>query len=260
MIACSAVRLHQLTFHILLRDFLAALVFLLISCGQSYGQTAECSLTFADLPAAPELLGFKLGMTKEQVKARIPQVVFGKEDDFGVSKTTINPYFDPRIDKTAFENVRSISLDFLDHHLTSVWIGYESSFGAASVGDFVKRISQSLHLPDAWVSWRARGQQLHCTNFQVTVTMVGGGPSFRILDTAAGDVVAGRRESKEEQESAVPAANEQTTEIVGDRKSRLYYPPGCQALKEMAEVDRVVFKDQEAAEKLGFKAAKACQQ
>jgi len=260
MIAGSAVKLRQFTINTLLRDFLAALVFLLIPCGQSYGQTAQCSLTLADLPAAPELLGFKPGMTKEQVKARIPQVVFGKEDGFGVSKTTINPYFDPRIDKTAFENVRSISLDFLDHHLTSIWIGYESSFGVASVDDFVKRISQSLHLPDAWVSWRARGQQLHCKNFQVTVTMVGGGPSFRLLDTAAEDEVAGRRESKEEPETASPEANEKTTEIVGDSKTGLYYPQGCQPLKEIAEADRVVFKDPEAAEKLGFKAAKACQQ
>src|SRR5262245_11013786 len=126
MIACSTLQHPEPKQSI--RNFLLSLVFIAIATGCSYGQTRQCSLSFTDLPPAPELLGFKLGMSKEQVKVRVPQVVFGKEDDFGVSKTTINPYFDPRIDKSGFENVRSISLDFVDHHLTSIWIGYESSF------------------------------------------------------------------------------------------------------------------------------------
>lgn len=241
-------------------NFAVTLLFLLISSGYAYGQTAQCSLNLADLPAAPELLGFQLGMTKEQVKVRIPQVVFGKNDEFGVSKTTINPYFDPRIDKSTFENVRSISLDFLDNHLTSLWIGYDSSFNVASVDEFVKRISQSLHLPAAWVSWRTRGQQLRCKNFQVTVTLVADGPSFRLLDTGAEDVLAARRETKEEQESKVSEASEGATEILGDKKNKIYYAAGCQPTREIAEPDRVIFKDAEAADKAGFKAAKACQQ
>jgi len=246
-----------------LRPFVLTFFLLLISSGYCYGQTARCSVNLEDLPAAPELLGFKLGMTKEQVKARIPQVVFGKNDAFGVSKTTINPFFDPHIDKSAFENVRSISLDFLDNHLTSLWIGFESSLGVSSTDDFVKRITQSLHLPDTWSSWHMRGQQLQCANFQVTVSMVAGGPSLRLLDSGAEDVVATRRETREEQESATAttseATTETTTEVLGDKKTRLYYPVGCKPLKEVGEPDRVIFKDSETADKAGFKAAKACQ-
>jgi len=238
----------------------ASLLFLLISSGYAYGQTAQCSLNLADLPPARELLGFQLGMTKEQVKVRIPQAVFGKNDEFGVSKTTVNPYFDPRIDKSTFENVRSISLDFLDNHLTSLWIGYDSSFIVASVDEFVKRISQSLHLPAAWVSWHTTGQQLRCNNFQVTVRLVADGPSFRILDLGAEDVLAARRETKEEQESAAPEASEGATEILGDKRNKIYYGAGCQAATKIPEPDRVTFKDAEAADKAGFKAAKACQQ
>ena len=81
---------------------------------------AQCSQKISDLPAAPELLGFHLGMTKDEVKGKVPQTVFPRADPFGVSKTTINPYFDKTIDKTKFEGVRSISLDLLDDHLTSL--------------------------------------------------------------------------------------------------------------------------------------------
>jgi hypothetical protein len=76
-------------------------------------------------------------MTKEEVKVRVPQSVFGRTDDFGVSKTTINPYFDPKIDKSKFESVRSVSLDMLDDHLTSLWIGFDETFKVQSIDDFV---------------------------------------------------------------------------------------------------------------------------
>ena len=72
---------------------------------------SQCTQKFSELPAAPEFFGFHLGMTKDEVKARVPQTVFGRTDAFGVSKTTINPSFDPKIDQTKFEGVRSISLD-----------------------------------------------------------------------------------------------------------------------------------------------------
>jgi hypothetical protein len=89
---------------------------------------SQCTQKLSELPSAPELLGFHLGMTKEEVKVRVPQSVFGRTDDFGVSKTTINPYFDPKIDKSKFESVRSVSLDMLDDHLTSLWIGFDETF------------------------------------------------------------------------------------------------------------------------------------
>src|SRR5688572_3525153 len=87
-------------------------------------QESPCTIKLTDLPAAPELMGFRLGMTTDQVKARVPQVLFAKADDFGVAKTSINPDFDPRIDKATFPGVRTVSLDFLDGRLTSLWLGF----------------------------------------------------------------------------------------------------------------------------------------
>jgi len=222
---------------------------------------AQCTKKMSNLPAAPELLGFRLGMTKDQVKAKVPQTVFGKADPFGVVKTTINPYFDPTIDKTKFEGVRSISLDLLDDRLTSLWIGFDETFKAHTVEEFVKVISQSLQVEGNWSSWKSRGQQLRCADFQLIVTTVANGPSFRLIDTAADDLVAERRQAKEEQDALAETGNGSESvdaEIVADKHSKTYYPTGCEPAKEIADANKVMFKTAADAEKAGFKAAKNC--
>ena len=243
----------------MLRAILFSLLVLLLAQGAS----AQCMKKLSELPAAPELLGFRLGMTKEQIKAHVPQTAFGKADHFGVTKTTINPYFDPKIDKTKFEGVRSISLDLVDDRLTSLWIGFDETFKAHTAEEFVKLISQSLGVNGNWSSWRSKGQQLRCADFQLIVTTVAGGPSFRLLDIAADDLVAERRQAKEEQDSVAADASGESTEatlseIIADKDSKTYYPDGCPPSKEIAEKNKVVFKTVADAEKAGFKAAKNC--
>ena len=226
----------------------------------------QCTRKIAEIPAAPELLGFRLGMTKEEIKTHVPQTQFGHTDDFGVSKTTINPYFDPKIDKAKFEGVRSISLDILDQKLTSLWIGYDENFKARNVDEFVKLITQSMQLSAAnWSSWRSRGQQMRCADFQLIVTMVANGPSLRVLDTAAEETVAMRRQAKEEQDSmaeaaaaAGPTEATEEPEIIADKKSKTYYIGTCTPEKEIAEANKIVFKTTDEAEKAGFKLAKNC--
>ena len=223
----------------------------------------------ATLPAAPELLGFRLGMTHDEIKDLVPQTVFSKSDHFGVAKTTINPHFDPKIDQKKFEGVRSISLDLLDDRLTSLWIGYDDTYKIKTVDEFVTSISKSLQVSGSWSSWRSRGQQLRCADFQLIVSTLAGGPSLRLLDFAAEDTVAARRQQKEEQDSlAETAANEkgeqdsgedkQPTTIIGDKQSKTYYPNGCHPAREISDANRTVFKSAEEAEKAGFKLAKNC--
>jgi hypothetical protein len=228
--------------------------------GSSGTAAAQCTKKLNELPAAPELLGFRLGMTKDQIKAHVPQTVFGRTDHFGVSKTTINPYFDPKIDKSKFEGVRSISLDFLDDRLTSLWIGYDDNFKVTAIDDFVKLISQSLQVPvGSWSSYRSRGQQLRCADFQLIVTTVAGGPSLRVLDVAAEETVATRRQAKEEQDSLAAEANgNEDSEILADKQTKTYYLSTCRPEKEIGEVNRIIFKTTDEAEKAGFKLAKNC--
>jgi len=243
---------------------LRALLFPLLLLLLAESAPAQCTKKMNELPAAPELLGFHLGMTKEQIKARVPQTQFGRADHFGVTKTTINPYFDPSIDKTKFEGVRSVSLDLVDDRLTSLWIGFDETFKIKTADEFIKTISQSLQVNGNWSSWRSKGQQLRCADFQLIVTTVAGGPSLRLLDTAAEDLIAERRRVKEEQDSMAEAnataseTDEAAVEIIADKKSKTYYPNGCQPLKEISAGNKVVFKTAAEAEKAGFKVAQNC--
>lgn len=237
------------------------------------GQLAfgQCTQKIATLPAAPELHGFRLGMTHDEIKTLVPQAQFPKTDHFGVTKTTINPSFDPKIDQKKFEGIRSISLDLLDDRLTSLWIGYDDTYKIKTVDEFIKAISQSLQVSGNWSSWKSRGQQLRCADFQLIVSTLAGGPSLRLLDFGAEDTIAARRQEKEEQDSLAEAAaganddDEQETNgdnqakpIVGDKQARIYYPNGCHPAKEISDANKAVFKTVEEAEKAGFKLARNC--
>jgi len=252
--------MENLIFRFEIKDFPMQLVrlaslLILLCASLAPAQERQCTLKLAQLPDAPELVGFRMGMTKDQVKARIPQVIFGKTNSFGVSKTSINPDFDPRIDKSTFAGVRTVSLDFLDGRITSLWFGYDSSFKLHTVPDFIEEISRSLHLPDAWTPWKSRGQQLRCADFQMTVSIVAEGPSFRILDESAEETLTARREAEEE-----PGSEENSEAIVGDRQSKTYYSKGCHPANEIKEANRVIFNNSEDAEKAGYQLAKQCQQ
>jgi hypothetical protein len=237
------------------RSLLGVLLILLLAAA-TFAQENKCVLKLAELPGSPELFGFHMGMTTVQAKARVPQIVLGRLDPFGAAKTSINPDFDPTIDKASLSGIRTVSLDFLDGRLTSLWFGYDSTFKWRTVPDFVAGISQALRLPDAWKPWKIRGQQLNCADFQMTVTMVSEGPSFRIIDDTAQQTIAARREAKEIQDSA---AEEAADEVVADTKDKVYYVEGCLPPHEIEAADRVVFKSREEAEKAGYKLAKGCQ-
>lgn len=240
---------------------------LLVLLASALSVSAQCTQKIATLPAAPELYGFRLGMTRDEIKTLVPQTQFPKTDHFGVTKTTINPHFDPKIDQKKFEGVRSISLDLLDDRLTSLWIGYDETYKIKTVDEFVPAITQSLQVSGKWSSWKSRGQQLRCADFQLIVSTLAGGPSLRLLDFAADDTIAARRQEKEEQDALAEAqANgdgEKETEsesdtIVADKQSKTYYPNGCHPAKEISEANRAVFKTAAEAEKAGFKLAKNC--
>jgi len=241
-----------------LGTYLTILLIILSSDGiVSAQQAGQCTTKVSNLPAVSELKGFRLGMTIDQVKARVPQVLIPKPDQFGVIKTTINPFYDPRIDTSTFEGVRTVSLDFLDGVLTSLWIGYDSSPKWPAVENFVQGVSQSLQLPNTWTSSKSHGLQLKCADFQMTVTMVARGPSFRIEDLTAEEVLLARRQAQADQE---PAEESEPAEelIVGDKNSKTYYSKGCEPSKPISETDLVVFKTREEAEKAGFKLPKVC--
>src|SRR6266481_4680286 len=147
-------------------------------------QKPTCTLKLDQLPESIELRGFRVGMTLEQAKAQVPQIQLARPDQFGVARISINPHFDPTFDRTRFADVRTISLDFLDGRLVSLWIGYESSFKWQTLDTVVAGISKSLTLPPAWPVKRG-GRQLTCNEFSAFASMIAGSPSIRITDDTA---------------------------------------------------------------------------
>jgi hypothetical protein len=159
----------------------------------------RCALASSQFSQAPELKGLWPGMTVEQVKAVVPSLEMGERDGTGLSKTSFSPDFNPKIDKTAFQGVRTVSLDFLDGRLFSLWLGYNETFKLKTADELARAITRSLKMTGAWET-KGRGQQLLCSNYQLVVTMVGGSPTLRITDETIREAWEKRRTEVEEQE------------------------------------------------------------
>ena len=215
-------------------------------------QSTPCTIRIDQLPESVELRGFRIGMTLEQAKAHVPQLQLARPDQFGVAKISINPYFDPGFDRTTFADVRTISLDFLDGRLATLWIGYDNTFKWQNLDTFIGGISRALQLPAAWPS-KQGGRQLTCDGFSILASLVAGSPSVRITDDAAEETIAARREA------AAAAAEAAAALVIGDQRTKLYYPSDCSAPPSVTEANRIKFKDKDEAEKAGFKLAKDCQ-
>jgi hypothetical protein len=218
-------------------------------CATANAQQSACSLKSDQLKEAPELFGFHLGMTLDQVKARSALIKFGPPDEFGVIKTSINPHYEPRFEKALFADVRTISFDFLDGKLVTLWIGYEETFKWPQLDEFIANLSKALDVPGRWPAKR-NGQQLTCDGFSLFASIIARGPNIRVTDEVAQNVIAERREK---------AAEAEETNVVGDSRTLNYYPADCAAKDAVPTASRTVFKNKDEAEKAGYKLAKPCQ-
>lgn len=222
---------------------------ILSATGAALSQSPTCALKPGQLKPAADLYGLHLGMTSEEVKKTLPLVEFGRADRLGVMRTSFNPHFDPRVAKDAFPDVRTISLDFLDDKLATVWIGYEGTFKWPKLDSFVSNFSQTLGVSPEWQTKR-NGLELDCDGFSIVAQMIGGGPSLRISDEVAQNVATARLAE------AIDADEQQ---VVGDQKTKRYYPSDCAERESVPPASRTIFKNKELAEKAGYTIAKDCQ-
>ena len=227
----------------------------ILSCASIATGQSTCNVKLDQLTQPAELYGFHHGMTFDEVKARVPQVRFPPQDQFGVAKTTINPSYDPSFDQASFEGVRSVSMDFLDGKLTTLWIAYDGSFKWQTLGEFIAGISKVLKLPATW-SRSGVGQQLTCDGFSTFASMIGGSPALRITDETAQETIGTRRAEAAAAAEAAQAAAEAV--VIGDIRTKLYYPNDCEELDKVPETNRMAFTDKDAAEKAGYQRAKDC--
>ena len=232
-----------------IRLLLSLVSIVLCACLVAKPQTPACTLKASDLKPAEDFYGLHLGMTVEEVQKALPLVQFGRADRLGVMKTSFNPHFDQRVDQAAFPDVRTISLDFLDGKLATVWIGYESTFKWPKLDLFVANFSKSLGVTAEWSPAR-NGRALSCDGFSLSAQMIGGGPSLRINDEAAQSLATARLAE------AIDADEQQ---VVGDSSTKRYYPSDCSGKDSIPLASRTVFKNKEEAEKAGYTLSKDCQ-
>ena len=180
-----------------LKNLFFAIILTLAGVYTAAGQESKCALKLAEIPSAQELRGFRVGMTIEEVKARLPKLRVKSADEFGFTSLNIFPDYEPGIDKTMFEGVRTISLDVLDGRVFSVWIGYDKSFKWHNLDEFVSGLTTALKLPGNWRS-KFRTRLLDCADFTVAVIPVGENQSIKITDNAAKELLDKRQAAKEE--------------------------------------------------------------
>lgn len=238
-----------MSFSQIIKESFCLTVIVLFTASTLSAQSPVCTVKIEQLPNVAELRGFHLGMTYDQVKARVPQIQFGRVDQLGVARTTINPSYDRSFDQASFTDVRTISLDFLDGRLVSLWIGYEGTFKWQTLDEFVAGMSKALNLPAGWTMKRGV-KQLTCDGFSVFASLIAGSPSIRFTDDPAQETIAARRE-------AATAAAEAM--VFGDTRSKTYYPSDCEGRDAIPALSRLTFKDKDEAEKAGYNLSKDCQ-
>lgn len=156
-------------------------------------------MKLSQLKAAPEIQGFRLGMTISEVKVIAPTLPTVKADDLGLMKTSFSPRFNPQIEKTKFENVRTISFEFLDDKLMDLWIGYTNDFKWSAIDEFFSQMNLALGLPANGWRTKAFERRLECEEFQITVTSLAAGPTIRFTEKSSKKLWEQRRALKAEQ-------------------------------------------------------------
>jgi hypothetical protein len=180
-----------------LRNIKLSLIVIFVCVCATSAQESKCTLKKSELPSIPELRGFYLGMTTEQVRARATKIQLRPSDEFGSTALNLFPDYESGIDKKTFEHVRTISLEFLDGRVSSLWIGYDQSFKWQSPDEFTQGFAAALKLQGAWRQ-KLRNRLLDCADFSVAVIPAGGSLSIKLVDEGARETLEKRKAAQEE--------------------------------------------------------------
>lgn len=162
-------------------------------------QESSCKLKLSLINGIKEFQGLKLGMTVEEVRSIVPILAVPPPDEFGLAKTSFSPDFAEKLDKAAFAGIRTVSLEFVDGRLSSIWVGYNNSFKWKTADSALEGLTLELKLPDLW-EVKVREKQLACQDFKIGISTVAGGASVRIADETARQTWQARRDAKEDEQ------------------------------------------------------------
>ena len=129
-----------------LARFLLTTLFVLSGTAFINAQENKCTLK---IEQAPELRGFRLGMTVEQVKARVPSIQVQLSGRFGSSFGGVDGYTLQKMNETAYKNISTISFYFFDERVRRIEVEYTDVVWRNTDG-FVVKLNQAFKLPNAW--------------------------------------------------------------------------------------------------------------
>jgi hypothetical protein len=113
---------------------------------------ASCHLT---LDQAPAIRGLRLGQSIADVKAILPTLLHresGAVEDPDIGALQAKVHVDVAAYKPAFDGIDRVNVMFLDKRLAQISIIYDHSIEWKGGDEFTARISESLRLPNAWLS------------------------------------------------------------------------------------------------------------
>ena len=159
-----------------------SLLTLLITCSHVAAQSNPCSLATYPLP---EVHGFSLGMSVEEVKQRYPNFVpptpdkigFGDFDyDFLLGSSRRERAGEERKEPLKgidSKNLRAVVLAFLDERLAAFTISFNYAREWANVDEFLDALINTLKLPSrgAWTSLNSRTRRFNCTDYFIEVNI-----------------------------------------------------------------------------------------
>lgn len=175
-----------------LRRLILCAALILSAYGFTHARTAADALANnCDLPLekAPELWGFRLGMTVDELKARYPTVNLSRQDSFGLMTGVIYAVDANKAQKNykwLLSGVSSVSLDFIDGKLSYVGVLYGLEFNFPDVDSYTTRLSNDYKMPFAWQPSKdlSEVREMRCTGFDM-FAFVRYGTAFGLFDAAA---------------------------------------------------------------------------
>ena len=167
------------------------------SCLASAHAAAQPSGCRLGLEKAPELRGFRLGMSLDKVKTRFPDVGV-TPGEFGQSRFDLNGANIRAAGPATSEGVNQLSLNFLDERVVGVSVHY-SGVEWQNLGQFTSKISEAFNLPDAWKRGAGGDASLdsgafRLKAFRTSVSSV----LLELSDPSAGETVQRRTEEQKE--------------------------------------------------------------
>ncbi len=194
-----------------------SILFLLVFTGaRTIAQEPKCNLTLAQ---APELRGFKLGMSPEDVIAKMPGLnirpanrrkyrvvaINFTPNDLSMRNGVINLDRTSYVSATRFpiyEGLTSAGIHFLDEKAFLIELFYDDSTKWNDVDEFADKVASSLHLPKAWIGDDDKSERfIKCNGFLIETELKSStSPVLRIGDPSMLLEIQGRKEDRNEKQ------------------------------------------------------------